>query len=295
MKFFDTHSHLDFPIFASAAERRFAVKRAQDAGIRGILIPAFSPTSWTRTVQTSSELRDFNQHVCIHTAFGIHPWAIADLPQDEIDRAFDLLRSQVSAGKAPIAFGECGLDFGRRGSKIPRATQVAVFEQHLRLCRMTGIPLVIHCVAAFGPLLELLATSPTPPCILHSFSGSPEIATLLCRSGHYISFASAVTLPGAKRPKAAATAVPLRHLLIETDSPDQLPFARRTDAQTPPRSEPAFVVDIAQAIADLRGVSLAEIANHTWANACRVLSLGPDGLHTGARARAGHRQPDDRE
>ncbi|MGB1014787.1 MAG: TatD family hydrolase [Nannocystaceae bacterium] len=282
MKFFDTHSHLDFPIFASSAERRFAVNRAKDAGIRGILLPAFSPISWTRTLQTSSELRDITQNVCIHTALGIHPWAIADLPQSEIDHALNLLRSKIAAGIAPVAFGECGLDFGRRGSRVPRATQVRVFEQHLKLCRMTGIPLVIHCVAAFGPLLELLAASPTPPCILHSFSGSPEVATLLCRSGHYISFASAVTLPEAKRPKAAATAVPLGQLLIETDSPDQLPFTRRTDAQPPPRSEPAFVVDIAQAIATLRGVSLAEIAGPTWDNACRVLSLGPDGLHIGA-------------
>lgn len=290
MQFFDTHSHLDFDDFASATERRFAVNRAQDAGICGILIPAFSPRSWPALEQTADELRQFAPGVCIHTALGIHPWAIADLTQCDIDAALTDLRKLLMANsQGPVAIGECGLDFGQRGAAIARSRQLDTLAGHLDLARTTGFPLVIHCVRAFGPLLDLVRTKPIPPSILHSFSGSAEVAKLLCQQGHYISFASAVTLPSARRVKAAARAIPLDRLLIETDSPDQLPYPRKHHAPRP--SEPAFVVDIAQAIADIRGISLAHVAEATLANTARVLRLDASLRFRGGTTTPGKERP----
>ncbi|MCA9638754.1 MAG: TatD family hydrolase, partial [Myxococcales bacterium] len=170
--------------------------------------------------------------------------------------------------------GECGLDFGRDlpppgpAREAARARQLAVLDAHLEVARRTGLPLLLHCVRAHAALLERLLAAPTPPSILHSFSGSPEVADALCRAGHYISLAGARTIPGARRPRAAAAAVPEARLLVETDSPDQTPFARR-----PERNEPAFLVDVVAALAEVRGCPVEAIAEVTTTNACRVLGV----------------------
>jgi TatD DNase family protein len=168
-----------------------------------------------------------------------------------------------------VAIGECGLDFATSiEAGAPRARQVAVLRAHLAEARRRGLPLLLHCLYAHAVLLELLAEAPLPPSILHSWSGSAELAHRFCKLGHYISFAGSLTLPRARRPGESARAVPADRLLIETDSPDQTPFARR-----PLRNEPAFLPDIAAAVAAARGESFAAVAEQTTTNARRVLRL----------------------
>lgn len=164
-----------------------------------------------------------------------------------------------------VAIGECGLDFSRAKSPELRAQQVAAFRGHAQLARETGLPLSIHCVKAHGTLLELLRERPLPPSAMHAFSGSAELAEQLTKLGHYISFAANVCIPNARRVLAAARAVPDARLLIETDSPDQTPPARR-----PAPNEPAFIVDVAARLAELRAASVEEIAARTMANARRL-------------------------
>jgi len=199
----------------------------------------------------------------------VHPQALRDLPESGDG---DLERRLLDALDRPrpslVAIGECGLDFRSGGGEVARERQITVFDAHLAASRRTGMPLVLHCVRAHGALSERLLAAPTPPAILHAFSGSPEVATALCRAGHYISFAGSVTLPNARRPRLSAAAVARDRLLIETDSPDQTPYARRTAHD---RNEPAFLVDIARAVAAIRGVPLEEIARVTTENACRAL------------------------
>ncbi|PRP92534.1 putative deoxyribonuclease YcfH [Enhygromyxa salina] len=173
------------------------------------------------------------------------------------------------------AIGECGLDFLRATSSESRAHQVEVFRAQLELARHTGLPLSIHCVKAHGPLVELLRERPTPASVMHAFSGSAEIARELVGAGHYISFAGNLCVQGARRVVEAARAVPDERLLLETDTPDQTPPARR-----PAANEPAFIVDIAARLAELRGASIEEIATLTLDNGRRVFSVeAPFALH----------------
>jgi len=269
MRLFDTHAHLDLPRFGGAEEQRSAALRAQDAEIAAILIPGMEPRSWSRTARAANTLGAKTPNVRFHTAFGVHPHALSDLHQnDDQDLESRLLDALGAAPPSLVAIGECGLDFRRLPGVAARERQVAVFEGHLRVARRTGLPLLLHCVRAHGVMVERLLAKPTPPALLHAFSGSAEIAVELCRAGHYISFAGSLTLPGARRPLRCAKAVPSSQLLVETDSPDQTPFGRR-----PARNEPAFLIDVASALASARGASVREIAALTTANACRALGV----------------------
>ncbi len=269
MRLFDTHAHLDLPPFDSPEEQRSVGLRAQVAGIAAILIPGIKPSSWSRVTSAAITLGTHAPNVRFHTSFGVHPHALRDLaPENDKNLAGELQTALDGENSSLVAIGECGLDFGSRGSDIARDRQLAVLDMHLAASRKTGLPLLLHCVRAHGALLERLLAAPTPPAILHAFSGSAEVASALCRAGHFISFAGSITLPNAKRPQRCAAAVPATHLLLETDSPDQTPFARR-----PATNEPAFLVDIAATIAEIRGVSTEEIALTTTANACRALGI----------------------
>lgn len=269
MRLFDTHAHLDLPRFGGAEEQRSAAIRAQDAEIAAILIPGMEPRSWPRTVAAANALGAETPSVRFHTAFGVHPHALRDLSQNnDQDLESRLLDALGARPPSLVAIGECGLDFRHLPGIAAHERQVAVFEAHLRATRRTGLPLLIHCVRAHGVMVERLLAEPTPPALLHAFSGSAEIAARLCGAGHFISFAGSITLPGARRPLRCAAAVPSSQLLIETDSPDQTPFGRR-----PARNEPAFLIDVAAALASARGVTTEEIAALTTANACRALGV----------------------
>ncbi len=227
------------------------------------------PGSWSRTADAANTLGAEVPSGRFHTAFGIHPQALSDLPRnDDHDLESRLLRAIEGGPQSLVAIGECGLDFRPLPGIAARERQLEVFDGHLRTSRRTGLPLLLHCVRAHAAMVERLLAEPTPPALLHAFSGSAEIAAQLSQAGHFISFAGALTLPNARRPRLAAQAVPASQLLIETDSPDQTPYARR-----PARNEPAFLVDIATALASARGVTVEEIAALTTANACRALSV----------------------
>jgi TatD family hydrolase len=173
------------------------------------------------------------------------------------------------------AIGECGLDFARARTPESRDHQLAVFRAQLELARATGLPLSIHCVRAQGPMLDLLRERPTPASVMHAFSGSAQSARALVEAGHYISFAANVCVPNARKVIAAARAVPDDRLLLETDTPDQTPPSRR-----PADNEPAFIVEVARRLAELRGVDVAEIATLTRVNARRVFGIDePFALH----------------
>ncbi|PRP96486.1 putative deoxyribonuclease YcfH [Enhygromyxa salina] len=171
--------------------------------------------------------------------------------------------------------GECGLDFARARTPDTRAHQVRVFRAQVELSRTTGLPMSIHCVKAQGPMLEVLRERPTPPSVMHAFSGSAQTACRLVEAGHYISFAANVCVENARKVVEAARAVPDDRLLLETDSPDQTPPGRR-----PAANEPAFIIDVARRLAELRGVDVAEIATLTRDNGRRVFGIDePFALH----------------
>jgi TatD DNase family protein len=269
MHLFDTHAHIDIPRFGDAAAQHEAAIRALAAGVTEIVIPGVEPATWHSLLDAAKRLR-VAQGVCFHTALGIHPQVLPDLDATRDDEACSELHARLAGSPfALVAIGECGLDFTPAiVAGAPRARQVAVLRAHLALARATGLPLLLHCLRAHGALLELLAEAPLPPSVLHAWSGSAELVPRFCALGHYVSLAGSITLPRARRPLESARAIPADRLLLETDSPDQTPWPRR-----PARNEPAFLLDVAAAVAAARGEPLVELAARTTANARKVLRL----------------------
>ena len=267
--FFDTHAHIQVPRDERGDQVDKLLVRARSAGICAILVPSIERQDWER-VEELPPLEGLE----LYTVWGLHPYFVCKITKNEASDLVEELKERVKSASSESrmrAIGECGLDFLRATSVEQREQQLAVLRGHLELARDTGLPLSIHCVKAHGPLVELLRERPTPASVLHAYSGSAEIAAQLVAAGHFISFAANVCIPAASKVHAAARSVPTERLLIETDSPDQTPPARR-----PLINEPAFIVDVAEQLARLRGVSLAAIASATLANARRVFGLDRD-------------------
>jgi TatD DNase family protein len=167
-----------------------------------------------------------------------------------------------------VAIGEIGLDFLLPG--IPRERQIQAFRGQLQLAVRMGLPILIHCRRAFQDLLRIMREEQAEKVggIMHAFSGSPETARECIGLGFAISVAGPVTYRNAVKPIELVKKIPLAHLILETDSPDMTPEPYRGKA-----NEPAFLVETAKKVAEIKGVGLDELAAVTTRNAERLLRL----------------------
>jgi TatD DNase family protein len=250
----DTHCHLDVAAFD--ADRDATVARATAAGVAGILIPAIRPRTWSAL----RALARRHAGAGVRCALGIHPQIVPALEPDEL--AGDLTARLIDAARDACAIGECGLD----GGTGAHALQEQIFRAHLRAARATGKPLVIHVLRGHDAAPRILREEGPVTGVLHSYSGGAGLVPIYRDLGLAFSFAGPVTYAGARRPVEAARAVPADLLLAETDAPDQAPRPHRG------RSEPAFVAAVVAGLAAARGVTAAEIATLTTANARRIFA-----------------------
>jgi len=266
---FDSHCHLDRAAFAP--DREEALARAQAAGVDDILVPAVEPGGWEGLLAWVAGRPG------VHAALGIHPQALPDLDPRQDDRRLADLEAALSRGGA-VAVGECGLDgptaYPEAGEAGPHPAsmerQLAVLAGHLSIARRLRLPVVLHSLRAADPMREILERDGVPAGgVLHSFSGRADQVPALAALGLHFSFAGPVTYEGARKPLAAARAVPRERLLVETDAPDQTPRPHRG------RNEPAFLPRVVEALARALEVPVAEVADLTAANARRLLHLAP--------------------
>ena len=253
MRLFDAHCHLDLPELD--AEREAMLARAHEAGVERILVPGYHPSQWPVLGPFRAE------RAGVDVAVGIHPWEIDTLSDEELRAALDAMpRAALDAGA--VAIGEFGLDRNHTRDPARIARQVEVFRAHLGVARRLGLPIVLHVVDAHGLVLELLESmAPLPGGMMHSYSGSAELVARYVALGLFVSFSGPVTWPRAKKTRRAALACPLERLLIETDAPDLPPEGTRKP------NEPARLVAIARAVAELHGVPVERVAEATFANA----------------------------
>jgi TatD family hydrolase len=220
------------------------------------------------------------QHADIAPSFGLHPWYVSERPADWLDRLRALLEAHPRAG-----VGEIGLDHAEK--HLDPADQMRVFLDQLALARDLGRPASIHCRRAWGALQEALArTGPLPAgFVVHSYSGSRELIPALAGCGGYFSYSGSLTYPDNRRGAESAQAVPLDRLLIETDSPDILPYgASRPSAaegseggHVEGANEPANLVLVLQRLADLRATPAEDLAAAMWQNSLRLFRRGGSG------------------
>jgi TatD DNase family protein len=255
----DSHCHLDVSRFD--ADRPEALRRAWSAGVQGIVIPAIGPAAWEPLLLwPPSDGR-------VQVALGIHPQLLPELPEEEDDIHLERLDALLSRGIA-CAVGECGLD-GGVAEKAPLQRQLRVLDGHLRLAHKHNLPLVLHCLKAHPALQTWLARVrlPAAGAVLHSYSGGAERVRGYLSHGLFFSFAGPISWPEARRPVEALKAVPGEFLLAETDAPDQTPEPYRGQ-----RSEPAFLVQVVQAMAGHRGEEGPALAEQVTANARRFFA-----------------------
>jgi TatD DNase family protein len=169
----------------------------------------------------------------------------------------------------PRAIGECGLDFFIEG--LDADTQRTYFRAQLEIARDFALPVVVHARRALEEVTATLRKVGGLTGVVHSFSGSPEQARQLFDLGFHLGLGGPVTYERARRLHAVVRSMPLERLLLETDAPDQ-PVAGHQGQ----RNEPCRLVQVAEAIAGLRGEPVEAIAAATTANACRLFGIRVD-------------------
>jgi TatD DNase family protein len=195
---------------------------------------------------------------------GVHPHDAAKAAPDTWQRLEALL-----AHPKVIAIGEIGLDYHYDFS--PREVQRDVFALQMQLAAAHRKPIVIHTREAWDDTIALLEQHWAPhglPGVMHCFTGNIAQAEQSLALGFYLSFGGVVTFPKATELHEAARAVPLDRILLETDAPYLAPVPQRGK-----RNEPAFIVHTARRLAELRGVTVEEIARATTENFRRAVLL----------------------
>jgi TatD DNase family protein len=260
----DTHCHLDKPAFN--ADRDLVLVRARAAGVSDVVVPAIGPDGWAALAAWAARTPG------VHFGLGIHPQLLPELDPRHDDRMLADLDAALARGGA-VGVGECGLDGqsakpGAGPWPAPMERQVSVLRGQLAVARRRGLPVMLHCLRTHDALLALLREEPlSAGGVLHSYSGAAEQVPAYAALGLWFSFAGPVTYERARKPAAAARAVPPDRLLLETDAPDQTPRPHRG------RNEPAFLADTAAALASALGLSLPALDALTSANARSLFGL----------------------
>jgi TatD DNase family protein len=235
------------------ADRQAVVERARDQGVKFILCPAemTEPSSLPCVL----ELRQ--KFAWIAAAAGVHPHNAGACSASHLDKIREVSRSGKIA-----AVGEIGLDFHYDFS--PAERQREVFRSQLRLAQEIDRPVIIHSRNSGRDVIAAVEEEHfTRAGVLHCFTEDWETASRMMDHGFFISFSGILTYASAGPLRQIAKKIPLDRLLVETDSPYLVPAPRRGRIQ---RNEPAFVVETARLLAELRGMPLEALGIHTLQN-----------------------------
>jgi len=237
-RYLDSHCHLQTGYLTPSQ------KGIREAGIARMLCNATSEADWQAVVDLAADRQE------VVPFLGIHPWFAANAGAGWEQRLRSLLE-QIPAG-----IGETGLD---RSCRTDFACQQQIFTGQLQMASELRRPLVIHCVKAWGRLLDLLeqCPKPLPPIMIHAFAGSGETLQRLIRCGCFISYSTRLATESKLHPSFLAT--PLASLLLETDAPAGLNHQTVSD-------EPAAITALYRLAADLRGMTLNEFCREIWNN-----------------------------
>src|SRR3954468_8747820 len=252
---FDTHAHLNDDQYNEDLEE--VITRAQSEGVTNMVVVGFD----RKTIQRAMELAE--NYEFIFACVGWHPVDAIDMTEEDL-----VWIEELTAHPKVVAIGEMGLDY--HWDKSPKDIQKEVFRKQIRLAKKVKLPIVIHNREATADIVDILKEEGAEEVggIMHCFSGSPEVAKECIKMNFYISLGGPVTFKNAKKPKEVAAEVPLDKLLIETDCPYLAPHPYRGK-----RNEPAYVKLVAEQIAELKGISLADVAKKTTENAKKIFDI----------------------
>ncbi|WP_261134714.1 TatD family hydrolase [Bacillus sp. Marseille-Q3570] len=252
---FDTHAHLNAVQFDE--DRDEVIQRALDEGVSHIVVVGFDRD----TIKGALDLAE--GYDFIYAAVGWHPVDAIDMTEEDLKWI-----EELASHPKVVALGEMGLDY--HWDKSPKDVQMDVFRKQIQLAKKVNLPIVIHNREATEDVVSILEEENAEEVggIMHCYSGSLEIAKRCMDMNFYISFGGPVTFKNARKPKEVAVEIPMDRILIETDCPFLSPHPLRGK-----RNESSYVKYIAEQIAELKGMSVEEVAQKTSDNAFRLFGI----------------------
>jgi len=253
----DTHVHLNQPRLFRRLDDVLA--RARAAGVSDMVVVGYDLASSETAVQLAQG------HPGLWASVGIHPHDAKDM-----DRASAGRLRELAGRPRVVAIGETGLDFYRDLS--PRDLQRDAFLRHLELAAELHLPVICHCRDAEDAVLDLLVRWPHLTRAWHCFAGDLALARAAAAAGIRLGVGGTVTYPNAHRLRHVVAETPLDCMLLETDAPYLAPYLN--DGTRPRGNEPAYVLAVAERIAEIKAEPLATVLAVTSANARQVFLLG---------------------
>lgn len=253
----DTHCHLDAAEF-DADRDNIAVKALQQ-GVSCVVIPTVGRHNFDAVIALCYQYKH-----CVY-ALGIHPMLVNDASVDNIETLKDYVQKYQ-----PVAIGEIGLDYFVVNAKSDPdhiARQTYFFIEQLKMARQYDLPVILHVRHAVDDVLKYLRRHQVKGGIAHAFNGSLQQAEQFIALGFKLGFGGAMTYSRALRIRALAAKLPLESIVLETDAPDMPPEWVGSKG----RNSPLELAKIAQVLADLRQVNVAQVLDITSANALKVL------------------------
>ena len=250
----DTHAHLDFENFDT--DRDEVVSRAAGAGVSSIINPGCDLATSQKAVELSKT------YDSVYAAVGIHPNSTSEVKSGD----FVEIACLADSPKV-IAIGEIGLDFYR--DRAPIDIQVRAFRGQLDLARELGFPVIIHFRNVEFEGIDLVGAENFKGLrgVFHCFGGSPEFAKKVMAMGFYLGFDGPLTFTKSDRTEVALE-VPLEKCLLETDAPFLTPQKYRGQ-----RNEPAYVIEVAEKMAELKNCGIDEVIEVTGQNARTLFGI----------------------
>jgi len=254
--YFESHAHYDDEAYES--DRHETLLKIKKAGVDYVINAGADLLSSEKGIQLAKQY-DF-----LYTAVGVHPHCVNDLKDQDIER----LRQMAQEPKV-AAIGEIGLDYYYENS--PRDLQKQWFEKQIVLAKSTNLPIIVHSRDAAQDTFQILQfhykTLPKGG-VIHCYSGSLEMARQYVEMGFYIGIGGVLTFKNARKLVEVVEHIPLTYLLIETDAPYLTPVPHRGK-----RNDSTNLVYIAKAIADIKNLTLEEVADQTAHNGKKLFSL----------------------
>jgi TatD DNase family protein len=249
--FVDSHCHLDFPEYVGQIPDILA--RMKEAQVNHAMCISVDMPDFPNVLALAES------HPNLFATVGTHP-DYEDTPEPTEDQLVELAQHPKI-----LAIGETGLDYYRMGDKTYEEMewQRDRFRTHIRAAIRVQKPLVIHTRSASEDTIRIMKEEGASQVagVMHCFTESLEVAKAAMEQGFYISFSGIVTFKSAKDLQETCKQIPLERMLIETDSPYLAPIPNRGKT-----NEPSWVAHVAQFIADLKGISVSEVAKHTTNN-----------------------------
>jgi TatD DNase family protein len=260
----DTHCHLDAPEFD--LDRPGVVARARAAEVQQVVLPAVEKSNF-------SSVRDLAHAHGFAYALGIHPLYVGHATEADLQHLHGQLTAQRDDPRL-VAVGEIGLDHFVPG--LDRARQEMFYAAQLKLAREFDLPVILHVRRSADTLLKHLRLIKVSGGIAHAFNGSEQQALAFVNLGFKLGFGGTLTFERALQIRRLAQTLPMSAIVLETDAPDIPPawlyktIEQRSHGEIA-RNEPAEVPRIAAVLAQLRGMTLQDVANATHANARQAL------------------------